>query len=203
MIDVDIPYTGIHYYKNAISDSNKILQSLESLDKDIPEHDDEYFLSKWKVWTANRSDSEFIFGYQKRVRQHLRNNEHLPLYKDLEKIVVLIENAIVNVSKDYANYNDIEIGSLAPVSISKYIEGAYMGPHTDSYDDDEKPTISVVAYLNDEYQGGEINFPNQGVNIKPEAGSIVVFPSRSPYVHESKTIISGTKYMSPGFWFKN
>jgi hypothetical protein len=38
--------------------------------------------------------------------------------------------------------------------------------------------------------------------IKPEAGSIIVFPSADPYLHESKEITSGIKYMSPGFWTK-
>ena len=77
-----------------------------------------------------------------------------------------------------------------------------MGPHADSDESSKSPTISVVFYLNDEYEGGEIHFENQGVTIKPKAGDIVVFPSKLPYLHESKPILSGVKYMSPGFWNK-
>ena len=55
-------------------------------------------------------------------------------------------------------------------------------------------------YLNDDYTGGELNFKDQGIKIKPSAGSIAVFPSRSPYFHESLPVLSGEKYMTPGFW---
>ena len=77
-----------------------------------------------------------------------------------------------------------------------------MGPHVDSYGDERSPVISVVAYLNDDYQGGELYFPNQNIKIKPEPGSIVVFPSIAPYFHASLPIVSGVKYMIPGFWYK-
>jgi predicted 2-oxoglutarate/Fe(II)-dependent dioxygenase YbiX len=78
-----------------------------------------------------------------------------------------------------------------------------MGSHIDSYGDDRSPILSVVLYLNDNYEGGELYFKNQHVIIKPTAGSIVIFPSVEPYYHESREIQRGTKYMSPGFWYKN
>ncbi|NBP55847.1 hypothetical protein EBU71_04800, partial [bacterium] len=78
--------------------------------------------------------------------------------------------------------------------------GKSMGPHVDNYNDDPRKTISVVLYLNDSYVGGELNFPEQDIMIKPEAGSLIIFPSTKPYYHESKTIENGVKYMTPGFW---
>jgi predicted 2-oxoglutarate/Fe(II)-dependent dioxygenase YbiX len=60
--------------------------------------------------------------------------------------------------------------------------------------------MSAVLYLNDDYEGGELNFKDQNITIKPEAGSIVIFPSVAPFYHESKEIISGNKYMCPAFW---
>jgi hypothetical protein len=55
-------------------------------------------------------------------------------------------------------------------------------------------TTSVVAYVNDDYEGGEIYFPRFDVKIKPQAGDIVVFPSTYVYEHSSEDIVSGTKY---------
>ncbi len=55
-------------------------------------------------------------------------------------------------------------------------------------------TVSVVAYLNDEYEGGEIFFPRFNLTIKPEAGDIVVFPSTFVYEHASLEMVSGKKY---------
>jgi len=78
-----------------------------------------------------------------------------------------------------------------------------MGPHVDSYEDDTKQVLSIVLYLNDDYTGGELYFKNQDIKIKPEAGSLIAFPSTDPYFHESLTVTSGIKYISPGFWIKN
>jgi hypothetical protein len=59
----------------------------------------------------------------------------------------------------------------------------------------------MVMYLNDDYEGGEIDFPDHGISIKPEAGSIVVFSSEG-VLHDPKPTLSGTKYMVPLFFFK-
>jgi hypothetical protein len=38
--------------------------------------------------------------------------------------------------------------------------------------------------------------------IKPEAGSVIVFPSVEPFYHQSMPLKTGTKYMVPAFWIK-
>jgi predicted 2-oxoglutarate/Fe(II)-dependent dioxygenase YbiX len=62
--------------------------------------------------------------------------------------------------------------------------------------------MSAVIYLNDDYEGGELRFPEQDVMIKPEAGSVIVFPSVEPFYHQSMPLKTGTKYMVPAFWIK-
>ena len=54
--------------------------------------------------------------------------------------------------------------------------------------------ISAVMYLNDDYEGGEIEFPNFNVKIKPEAGMLILFPSNFAYAHVAHPVTSGTKY---------
>jgi len=56
-------------------------------------------------------------------------------------------------------------------------------------------TVSVLVYLNDEFEGGETYFPRMdGLAIKPKAGDIAVFPSTYIYEHASQDMISGVKY---------
>lgn len=50
---------------------------------------------------------------------------------------------------------------------------------------------SLILYLTDRYQGGELYFPGHKLSLKPEIGSIVLF--RNPIVHEGKPVISGEK----------
>ena len=51
------------------------------------------------------------------------------------------------------------------------------------------------VYLNDDYEGGEIQFPRlDGYTLTPKVGDIAVFPSNYIYEHASLPMKSGTKY---------
>jgi hypothetical protein len=81
--------------------------------------------------------------------------------------------------------------------ISKFEKGHGMHEHFDT----SKPNdITTLIYLNDDYEGGEIYFPEHGISIKPEAGDLVCFPDNENYVHGVMPVISGTRYASP-MWF--
>jgi hypothetical protein len=54
--------------------------------------------------------------------------------------------------------------------------------------------VSAIVYLNSDYVGGEIEFPNFGVKIKPEPGMLILFPSNYAYAHVAHPVTSGTKY---------
>ena len=54
--------------------------------------------------------------------------------------------------------------------------------------------MSMVAYLNDEYEGGELEFINFDLKIKPQKGSVILFPSAFPYAHIAHPVDIGTKY---------
>jgi uncharacterized protein (UPF0262 family) len=55
-------------------------------------------------------------------------------------------------------------------------------------------SISPILYLNDDYEGGEIEFVNFDIKIKPEAGMLVIFPASYPYAHIAHPVTKGTKY---------
>jgi len=60
--------------------------------------------------------------------------------------------------------------------------------------------LSAVAYLNDDYLGGELSFPRQSIKFKPAAGDVLMFPSNFCYPHASLPVVQGTKY-SVVTWF--
>jgi Rps23 Pro-64 3,4-dihydroxylase Tpa1-like proline 4-hydroxylase len=194
MLSFETPNEKIHVYYNMIDVS--IIDEIEKLDSIS---DEKSTIPKWKVWYPSGAEGrdDMAFGYQKRMTDHLDKNRKNDGYAE---IYWKIFNSIVEASKHYGNIHNIEIGQLAPLSISKYKSGASMGKHTDSNGSEGPQTISVVCYLNDDYEGGEIRFADQGITIKPKAGSIVIFPSKPPFFHESMPVISGWKYISPGFW---
>ena len=77
--------------------------------------------------------------------------------------------------------------------------------HSDSprYHEDEpgfKQMLSLTIYLNDDYEGGEIQFlndkENKLVTYKPKAGDMTIFPSFHPFWHAAKPVVSGSnKYL--------
>lgn len=182
----------IFYYENVLSNPQQIIDILETTDDILS---DQSLISQWKTWHAS-DDSSYIFGAKKSTN---------PLSTGvLLSSIIDVYNSITSVfseySEDYAKTMSVEIGKQAPISISKYFAGSSMGKHTDSGPNPTRETISAVLYLNDDCVGGEISFPEQGVTIKPSAGSLVIFPSVPPFYHESLEVKNGTKYMSPAFW---
>lgn len=55
-------------------------------------------------------------------------------------------------------------------------------------------TVSLVGYLNDDYEGGELTFNKFGITIKPKAGDLYIFPSSYIYSHTAEPVKNGMKY---------
>jgi hypothetical protein len=78
-------------------------------------------------------------------------------------------------------------------------EGVLLGEHIDFiqsqfFDPLEPPPVyyepeawsghmSILIYLNDNYEGGEIVFPKQDLTIKPKSGMLIAFPGNIMYPH--------------------
>ena len=59
---------------------------------------------------------------------------------------------------------------------------------------------SALVYLNDNFTGGELVFPDVDVVIIPRAGLLVAFPSNHKCVHAVPKILSEKRYSIP-VWF--
>lgn len=87
--------------------------------------------------------------------------------------------------------------------VLKYDVGCQFGEHVDVIPGHAQwgyRRISGVAFLNDNFTGGELVMPHQELSFKPPAGSIILFPSDFSYPHASLPIKTGTKY-SCVTWF--
>jgi predicted 2-oxoglutarate/Fe(II)-dependent dioxygenase YbiX len=57
-----------------------------------------------------------------------------------------------------------------------------------------KRVISPILYLNDDYTGGELEFVNQKIKLKPKAGAFYLFPANFAFAHIAHPVKTGTKY---------
>lgn len=55
-------------------------------------------------------------------------------------------------------------------------------------------TASLSFFLNDDFSGGELVFPEFDLTIKPIAGDVIIFPSNHPYIHRVNPVLTGIRY---------
>jgi len=91
-------------------------------------------------------------------------------------------------------------------NIRRWDAGDSQPLHADGEDLEGRPNESYpvdyasVIYVNDDYEGGELHFPLQGITYKPAAGTAVFFPANRRYAHSVLEVKSGTRYTAPQFW---
>ena len=100
------------------------------------------------------------------------------------------DRAVVNVGSGY--------------TLLRYQEGGFFKEHVDVTRDHPvlgHRRLSVVLFCNDDYEGGNLVFPRQGVTIEPETGLMVMFPSGFTHPHEVEPVASGTRYTIVSWFF--
>ena len=84
--------------------------------------------------------------------------------------------------------------------VRKYTEGSFMLPHGDG-GVGIVPSFTALLWFNEDFEGGELEFPDLGLIVKPETGSVLVFPSMSE--HGVKTLISGERFVTSAYLYQN
>lgn len=88
----------------------------------------------------------------------------------------------------------------------KWEVGAFAPFHSDNTDMEgnwsawEKSKLVCLLYINDDYEGGELDFRDHNLTIKPKAGQLITFPGGINNVHQVKEVTSGTRHTIGAFW---
>lgn len=104
---------------------------------------------------------------------------------------------------------NVDAHATSPALV-RWLPGQFQNPHADKelHEGDQrgKPNdfpyydIAGLFYLNDDYEGGELYFPEQGIQFKPKRGAAYFFPGDMNYIHGVTKVESGIRYVSPFFW---
>lgn len=96
--------------------------------------------------------------------------------------------------------------SKRPPCIIRWFAGIEQRPHADKQMNDGSPNpfptydINSLFYYNDDFEGGELYYPDHGITIKPEPGLAVFHPGDINYLHGVKMVTSGERYTTPAFY---
>jgi hypothetical protein len=115
-------------------------------------------------------------------------------------------DTLINRLKAYVE--DAHGRSIKSVSshAQKWEIGAFAPFHSDNTDMDgnpsawEKSKLVCLLYINDDYEGGELDFRDHDITIKPKAGQLITFPGGIHNVHQVTKVESGTRHTIGAFW---
>lgn len=87
--------------------------------------------------------------------------------------------------------------------VLRYTSGGYYRPHCDSDGWNKEKQVwepaldrhlSLLIYLDDDYDGGELVFPNFDFKLNPRSGLLVAFPSDHRYLHGAMPVLFGHRH---------
>jgi hypothetical protein len=174
-------------------------------------------ITKWENDNNNRFKKDIFFDNWLRDKEQadiFLKNTPAKAIQNLETIIWTTKDALLSVANRF--WKDKQLSSIPNISpmlnICKYPVNGSIGAHFDAENGDTHLRYTMLIYWNDNYEGGEISFaildddrkypsrdisdPSLDIVLKPEAGSIVIFPSTYPYIHQSHPVISGFKYIT-------
>ena len=88
---------------------------------------------------------------------------------------------------------------IEPISFLKYKPGYFYKLHSDEAflsqcQPDFARELSYVFFVNENFSGGGLSFPNQRKIIKPKANTLIIFPSNWCFPHEVLPVTRGIRY---------
>lgn len=133
----------------------------------------------------------------------------LTLMRVNAEIPKMIRNMMKRLKPIVENHFDVKIQPTSP-TIVRWLPGQYQHPHADKElhegVDAGKPNdfphydLASLFYLNDDYDGGELYFPKQNIQLKPKPGAAYFFPGDMNYIHGVTEVKNGIRYTCPFFW---
>lgn len=123
-----------------------------------------------------------------------------PVFPQVNELMHHIVKQIIN------PFYQFEVDSSEVPQLLCYSVGGHYKPHIDGEGIWTSPDqtqiwrktvdrdLSMVLYLNDDFEGGDFVFPDLHIRIRPEPGLLVCFPSNRYYRHGVEPVTKGNRY---------
>jgi predicted 2-oxoglutarate/Fe(II)-dependent dioxygenase YbiX len=149
---------------------------------------------------TNQSSSHATIGSgEEKIELQTRNTEWypipFPILQNLTNAVMSCYRSLIE-PKYHSTVKNIE-----PTQLLGYPVGGHYIEHNDCENFENGQwvriaprDISILYYLNDNYTGGELEFTQLGLTIKPKPGMMIAFPSYKEFAHKVHPVTSGFRY---------
>jgi predicted 2-oxoglutarate/Fe(II)-dependent dioxygenase YbiX len=191
MLNKEELFPGVWVYRNAIPEDLNIIERLNEIGLSAEKENDTRF-----AWTFG------FVGYSEKKPDY-RNCEDIKIAEikhprnETEKLVGSLWQDLRHhqgiAVDDYCRKYSLFMNYWEVMNCIRYGEGQHFQEHADhgfSY----SATVSLVAYPNEDYEGGNLVFPKLGLDIKPRAGDLYIFPSTYLFSHRAMPVKSGMKF---------
>ena len=113
-----------------------------------------------------------------------------------------------------SEFNHIyDVNNTEPWQITRYAPGQQYLPHHDYFSRSDKIYVNdriatVILYLNDDFKGGNTDFPRLNLSANPIANTCLYFtyPEKNEFAelthHAGQPVVSGVKYIAT-LWIRN
>jgi len=121
------------------------------------------------------------------------------------EIYQIIDKYIYKMKDTIQSIFGLEV-SVRPPVIMKWRPGTEQKPHADKQLNDGKPNafidydINSLFYYNDDFDGGDLYYPDHGITVRPKPGLAVIHPGDVNYLHGVTMVTRGERYTTPSFY---
>jgi predicted 2-oxoglutarate/Fe(II)-dependent dioxygenase YbiX len=188
---------SIVIYRNGIENPKKVLNQINTLS----ELNTEYAWRDSLIYHGDKTKEKVNSFRSSKQIDFFRSNESNEVNYLSSSIFNVIDRSFSAALRDYTQRIGIAIKAYEQdrYSTLKYELGDFFSVHLDTSPILSR-VISGLMYLNDDYDGGILEFPKIGLELKPKEGDIIFFPSQVPFFHQSTPITKGIKYAAVAWW---
>lgn len=129
--------------------------------------------------------------YSKRTYLKITEYENEPRWKaPVQKLYNTVESVTSSYFMENSKYPEVTLDTWGDDGflMSKYSKGDSLILHVDGQTSCPPGNFyrlaTLVMFLNDVPEGGQLRFPYQGITIKPKTGRCVIFPPTHHFPHE-------------------
>jgi len=183
---------GIVVYKNVLLESESLIPEIENcIENNLISISKSSIISGEYngVDTRIRNTDTFGISYLNGINEDFHSPQD-SLFKTLNNYFY---EAFTPCENDYKSMFGVSTNWHDDWSFLKYGAGQFFSNHVDDGEVHHR-RISTVYYMNEDYEGGEIQFPRFNIYYKPKAHDLLMFPSNYVYNHSVTEVTEGTRY---------